>query len=280
MKPRFSGALFFIRGKNYLKFFTIFFADYRENLWMDTSEFTAGHRNSPALKLITGFFWIILGAAVLLALMILLLPDKLFLALSNYLQIIAAIAGALVLLYVWHRDGGPEYLLYAAGALGLWGISNIVWYINILMGLRNEVFPSLIDMGIIASIMILSIAIQKGFPRKQIAPHILLGILILSLAIPVGVLVTTGISAAALVTLLYFFACGSLVITGLNHSLSEHPKILAGILLFVIAFLIYPLREMFLIANPVLPVIGTFVAAGFSLIVIGLVSNSTPATTA
>ena len=247
---------------------------------MNTPEFPAGHRDIPALKLITGFFWIIIGAAILLALMILLLPDKIFLALSNYLQIIVALAGALALLYVWHREGGPEYLLYAAGALGLWGISNIVWYVNILMGLRNEVFPSLIDMGMIASIMILSMAIQKGFPRKQIAPHILLGILILSLVIPVGVLVTTGISAAGLVTLLYFFACGSLVITGLNHSLREYPKILAGTLLFVLTFLIYPLREMFLIANPVLPVIGTFVAAGFSLIVIGMLSARSPATAA
>ncbi|MHB8162927.1 MAG: hypothetical protein ACYDDV_01100 [Methanoregula sp.] len=246
---------------------------------MNTPEFPAGHRDPFSLKLITGFFWIVLGAAVLLALMILLLPDKIFLALSNYLQIIAALAGVLVLLYFWHRDGEQEYLLYAAGALGLWGISNIVWYVNILMGLRNEIFPSLIDMGMIASIMILSMAIQKGFPRKQIAPHILLGILILSLAIPVGVLVTTGISAAALVTLLYFFACGSLVITGLNHSLREHPKILVGTLLFALTFMIYPLREMFLIENPVLPVIGTFVAAGFSLIVIGLLPSNTPVKT-
>jgi len=244
---------------------------------MNTPEFPAGSRDRLALKLITGFFWAVFGAAVLLALMILLLPDKIFLALSNYLQIAAALAGALVLLYARHREGGQEYLLYAAGALGLWGISNVVWYVNILMGLRNEVFPSLIDMGMIASIMILSMAIQKGFPRKQIAPHILLGILILSLVIPVGVLVTTGISAAGLVTLLYFFACGSLVITGLNHSLREHPKILVGTLLFVLTFMIYPLREMFLIANPVLPVIGTFVAAGFSLIVIGLLSINAPA---
>ncbi len=247
---------------------------------MNTPEFPSGHRNTPALKLITGFFWIVLGAAVLLALMILLLPDKVFLAISNYLQIIVAVAGALVLLYFWHRDSGQEYLLYAAGALGLWGISNIVWYVNILMGLRNEVFPSLIDMGMIASLFVLSMAFQKGFPRKQIAPHILLGILILSLVIPAGVLVTTGFSAAALVTLLYFFACGSLVIIGLNHSLREHPKILVGTLLFALTFMIYPLREMFLIENPVLPVIGTFVAAGFSLIVIGLISNYILATTA
>jgi hypothetical protein len=246
----------------------------------NTPESPAGLRDRPARNLITGFFCAILGVAVVLALMILLLPDRVFLAISNYLQILAAVAAALVLLFFWHRDGGPEFLLYAGGAFMLWGISNIAWYVNILMGLRNEVFPSLIDMGMIASIFVLSIAIQNGFPRKQVAPHILLGILVISLVIPLGVLVTHGISAPSLVTLLYFLACGSLVITGLNHSLREYPAILAGMLLFALTFMIYPLREIFFIANPVLPVIGTFVAAGFSLIVIGLFSAGTPAKTA
>jgi len=246
---------------------------------MNAPLFTAGFRESPALNRFTGFFWAILGAAVVLALMILLLPDKVFLAISNYLQIITAIAAALVFLYFWYRNGRPEHLLYAAGAFGLWGISNIVWYVNILMGLRNEVFPSLIDMGMIASIFVLSIAFQKGFPRKQIAPHILLGILIITLVIPFGVLVTQGISAPGLVTLLYFFACGSIIITGLNHSLMEYPKILIGMLLFALTFMIYPLREMFFISNSILPVIGTFVSAGFSLIVIGLLSISPEAKT-
>jgi hypothetical protein len=261
--------------------FTTFFADYRKNpSTMNTPEFPARLRDRPALNLITGFFWTVLGAAVVLALMILLLPDTVFLAISNYLQIIAAIAAALVFLFFWYRDGGPEYLLYAAGAFLLWGISNIAWYVNIVMGLRNAVFPSLIDMGMIASIFVLSIALQKGFPRKQVAPHILLGILLIALAIPFIVLATSGISAPALVTLLYFLACGSLIITGLNHSLMEYPKILCGTLLFALSFMIYPLREMFLITNPVLPVIGTFVAAGFSLIVIGIFSISRPAKTA
>jgi len=227
----------------------------------------AGFRDSPVLNRITRFFWGSLGAAVVLALMILLLPDKVFLAISNYLQILTAIAAALVCLYFWHREGRQEYLLYMAGAFALWGISNIAWYVNTFMGLRNGVFPSLIDMGMIASFFVLSIAIQKGFPKKQIAPHILLGILILALIIPVAVLVTRGISAPALVTLLYFVACGSLIITGLNHSLMNYKKILLGALLFALTFMIYPLREMFFIADPVLPVIGTFVSAGFSLMI-------------
>lgn len=57
-------------------------------------------QDSPALILINGFFWPIFGASVLLALMILFLPDKIFIAISNYLQIIAAISGALVFLYL------------------------------------------------------------------------------------------------------------------------------------------------------------------------------------
>ncbi len=81
----------------------------------------AGCGNGPSLKLITGFFWVILGLSVLLALMILFLPDKIFLAISNYLQIIAAITGSLVFLYFWHRCGSEETYLYVAGGLGLWG---------------------------------------------------------------------------------------------------------------------------------------------------------------
>lgn len=234
--------------------------------------FTAGFRDSPVLNRITGFFWASLAASAVLALMILILPDKVFLSISNYLQILAAVAAALVFLLFWYRERRPDYLLYAAGAFGLWGLSNIAWYVNILMGLRNEVFPSLIDMGMIASIFVLSLAFRKGFPKKQIAQHILLAILIASLVIPLYVLVTMGISAPALVTLLYFFACGSLVITGLNHSLGEYPMVLAGTVLFSLTFMIYPLREMFFITSPVLLVIGTFVSAGFSLIVIGLLS--------
>jgi len=237
---------------------------------MNTPDVPSGTCAGMALKIITGFFWAVIGAAVVLALMILLLPGSVFLAISNYLQIITAIAAALVFIYFWHRCGGQEYPLYAAGAFGLWGISNIAWYVNILLGMRNEVFPSLIDMGMIASILLMSIAFQKGLPKKQVAPHILLGILAVSLLVPAGVIVLAGASASSLVTFLYFFACGSLVVIGLNHSLKEHPKILIGTLLFALTFMIYPLREMFFIANPVLPVIGTFVSAGFALIVLGL----------
>jgi hypothetical protein len=236
-----------------------------------------GCGNGPALKLITGFFRVILGASVLLALMILLLPDKIFLAISNYLQIIAAISGSLVFLYFWHRCGGEETYIYVAGGFGLWGISNIAWYVNVLMGLRNMVFPSLIDIGMIASFLIMSIAFQKGLPKKQLAPHILLGLLVLFLIIPVGIIIIAGISASSLVTLLYFFACGSLIIIGLNHTLIAYPKILIGTLLFAFTFMIYPLREMFFLENPVFAVIGTFVSAGFSLIAIGWLSISEPA---
>jgi len=239
--------------------------------------YPAGCGNGPALKLITGFFWVILGASVLLALMILFLPDKIFLAISNYLQIIAAIAGSLVFLFFWHRCGSEETYLYVAGGLGLWGISNIAWYVNVLMGLRNMVFPSLIDIGMIASFLIMSIAFQKGLPKKQLAPHILLGLLVIFLIIPIGIIIIAGISASSLVTLLYFSACGSLIVIGLNHSLIAYPKILIGTLLFAFTFMIYPLREMFFLENPVLPVIGTFVSAGFSLIAIGWLSIGEPA---
>ncbi len=190
---------------------------------INTSASSAVLQDTPALKLITGLFGVILGAAVILTLMILLLADNVFLAISNYLQIITAIAGSLVFLYFWCRSGGQENFLYLAGGFGLWGIANIAWYVNVLMGQRSLVFPSLIDIGMIASFLVMSIAFQKGLPKKQVAPHILLGLLIVCLLIPVGVIITTGISLASLVTLLYFFACGSFIIIGLNHSLTAYP---------------------------------------------------------
>lgn len=147
------------------------------------------------------------------------------------------------------------------------------------MGLRNLVFPSLIDIGMIASFLIMSIAFKKGFPKKQQAPHILLGLIILILIIPVGVIVIASISTSTRVTLLYFFACGSLIVIGLNQSLKAYPEIFIGTLLFAFTFMIYPLREMLFLENPVLPVIGTFVSAGFLLIVIGWLYISEPVNT-
>jgi hypothetical protein len=76
--------------------------------------------------------------------------------------------------------------------------------------------------------------------------------------------------------MLYFFACSSLLIIGFNHSLLNHPLILAGTLLFAIAFMIYPIRETFFLANPYMNVIGTLVTAGFCLIVIGFMRENKP----
>jgi hypothetical protein len=224
------------------------------------------------LTLVTGLFWAFLGIAVVLALSILILPGDTFLMISNYLQILAAIAGSLALLFLYNRSGKPAYLLYAAGALGLWGASNIAWYVNILLGRRSEVYPGLIDMGIIASILVLGIAYQHAFPRRQVKPHILLGILALILVTPIAVIATSGVTSQTLVTLLYFFGCASLIVTGLNHSLRSYPLILAGTLLFAIAFMIYPIRETFFLTSSFLNIIGTFVVIGFSLIVIGFIA--------
>lgn len=239
---------------------------------MSTPVLPAACLDGPTRKLFTGFFWAILGGAAVLALMILLLPNQVFLAISNYLQIIVAIGGSTVFLYAWHRCGGPESYLYLAGGFGIWGIANIAWYINVLMGQRAMVFPSLIDIGMIASFLVLSKAFKKGLARKQLAPGLLLGLLVICLIIPVGVMVTSGFSAATLVTLAYFLACGSFLIIGLNHSLGAHPEILAGAVLFALSFMIYPLRELFLVANPVFSIIGTFVSAGFALMAIGWLS--------
>ena len=235
-----------------------------------------GNWHDSYLNGITGFFSAILGVAVVLALTILFLPNQLYLAICNYLQILTAIAGAIVLLSFWFRYGRQEFLLWAAGAFMLWGISNIAWYMNVLMGLRNAVFPSQIDIGIIASIFVLAIALWKGVPARRIGLSAIPAVLVIVLIIPLGVIAVQGPGVPSLVTLLYFIACGCLLVAALNHSPRACPHLFAGSLLFALAFMVYPIREMFFIMNPVLNVIGVMVFAGFSLIVIGMLAGMEP----
>jgi len=235
-----------------------------------TEPVSAG-QSGNLLKITTGIFWALVAIAVVLAFSILVVPQPVFFDISNYLQIATAIGGALVLLFIYYRIGKPEHILYASGALGLWGLANIAWYVNVLLGRRAEVFPGLIDMGMIASLLILGIAFQHAFPRKQVMPHILLGVLALILITPVAIIIMAGMNSATLVTLLYFFACASLLVTGLNHSIRDYPIIFAGAILFALCFMIYPVRELFFLSYTPLSVIGTLVIAGFSLIVIGFI---------
>jgi hypothetical protein len=214
--------------------------------------------------------------AVVLALTILFLPNQLYLAISNYLQIITAIAGASALLAAWFRYGRKEFLLWAAGAFALWGLSNIAWYLIVLMGQRAAVFPSRIDIGIIASIFLLAFALWKGAPSRQVGLRTLSAIFVIVLIIPLGVLATQGAGVPGLVTLLYFISCGSLILAALHRSPGENPHLLAGTLLFALAFMAYPLREMFFMENPLLNVIGVLVFAGFALIVIGMLAVMAP----
>jgi hypothetical protein len=237
---------------------------------MDRQHVSVVSSPGSSLQVIAGIFWGILGAAVALAVMILFLPDQTYLALSNYLQIITAFSGAAVFLYFWHRSGRPEHLLYACGAFGLWGLSNIAWYVNVLLGGRNAVFPGPIDLGLIASIFLLAIAIRKGVAEKPVPAYLQPVIIVLSLIIPAVVIVTQGIGISPVVTMLYFLSCGLLVATVMVRPIRDRPVLSAGALLFALAFMIYPLREMFFVAYPVLNVIGTFVFGGLALMVIGL----------
>jgi hypothetical protein len=244
---------------------------------MERQRFSVVSFPGSSLQVIVGIFWGILGAAVALAVMILFLPDQTYLALSNYLQIITAFSGAAVFLYFWHRSGRPEHLLYACGAFGLWGLSNIAWYVNVLIGGRNAVFPSLIDLGLIASIFLLAVAIRKGFAEKPVSAYLRPVIIVLSLVIPAVVIVMQGIGISTVATLLYFLSCGLLVAAVMGRSIRDRLALPAGALLFALAFMIYPLREMFFVAYPVLNVIGTFVFGGLALMVIGLLPGDTGA---
>ncbi|WML66886.1 MAG: hypothetical protein METHP_00352 [Methanoregula sp. SKADARSKE-2] len=239
----------------------------------DSTQISSPLTRNP-FRIITGIFSGIVAVAVALALLILILPQQAFLAISNYLQIVTAIGGALVLLLLYYRTARPEYLLYASAALGLWGIATIARDVNVLLGGRAEVFPGLIDMGMIAAILILGVAVQMSFPRRQVQPLALFGILALLLVTPVIIILLQGITSATLITLLFFFGCASLIVTGLNHSLRDYPLIFTGVLLFAIAFMAYPIRERFFPTNSFLNIIGTLVIAGFALIVIGYIRSA------
>lgn len=229
--------------------------------------------SSTTIQRVSAFFYAVVAAAIVLALGILLLPDRVFLAFSNYLQILAAMGGSLVFLYAWQQCGRREAFLYGAGGFGLWGIANIAWYVNVFFGQRALVFPSIIDLGMIASFLLLAIAFRKGLPIKPGATPLFHAILAFCLVIPAMAIVVAGLNASTLITLAYFFACGAFLMIGLKHSLAEHPALLVGSVLFAVSFMIYPLRELFFLHIQVLSIIGTFVAAGFSLMIIGWLSG-------
>lgn len=228
----------------------------------------------PGISFMTGFFWGIVVLAVALALLIFLLPAGAFLAYSNYLQIITAFAGGTALLVLHQQYRDQKFLLWTAAGFLLWGLSNIGWYVNALMGLRSQSFPAIFDAGLILSIFIMGYALWNGLPGKKISIPALSALLVACLIVPAGILFVSGTSMAALATLGYFLACGLLIAGGLDLSPGRQPLMMPGVLLLALPFMIYPLREMYMVSAPILSVIGPVICAGFSLIVLGLFSAS------
>lgn len=218
-------------------------------------------------------FLLVLAASVVLAITIPASGLGVLSAISNYLQTFAAALGAVVCLVLWHAGGRAKQYLYAAGAFGIWAAANAAWYALVFLGMQNLVFPSLIDMGFLAFMFLLASAYQFAFPRSRISPKISLGLLVLIMILPVAILITKGITAATMMTFLYFFFAAALIIIGLAHSLSAKPLILAGTLAYCIAFTLYPLRETQLLAPAGLSLLGSVAGpltiASFSLIILG-----------
>ena len=235
----------------------------------------------PAIKPLFGFFIALIAASIVLALLLVTLPSDLFLALSNYLQIIGALTGALVLLYLWHRAGRQRALLWVGAGFGIWGLANIAWYVNAFLGFRNQVFPSPIDIGLILGLLLIACGLWTGLPGKMPALTLIATILVLSLSVPALMLTTAGFSLpAGIVTYGYFAVCGLLIAGGLSIKNGERSLLAIGTILLGFSFMIYPLREIYLAANPVLSVIGLSVCAGFALIVLGLLPVCKTAKTA
>lgn len=231
-------------------------------------------KSLPGISFGTGFFWGIVVLAAALALLIFFLPAGAFLAYSNYLQIITAFAGGAALLVLWQQSRDRKFLLWTAAGFLLWGLSNIGWYINALMGFRSQSFPAIFDAGLILSLFVIGYALWNGLPAKKISIPALSALMVACLIVPAWVVVMSGISMAALATLGYFISCGLLIAGGLDLSPGRQPLVMTGAFLLALAFIIYPLREMYMVSTPVLSVIGPVVCAGFALIVLGLFSAS------
>ncbi|MDD4484178.1 MAG: hypothetical protein PHD55_07420 [Methanoregula sp.] len=229
--------------------------------------------NRTAGSMLSGIFGGFLGIAVALALALLLFPSNQYLAVSNYLQILAAFSGAIVFCWYYLRHEAGSGFLWAAAGFALWGIANAAWYVAAMFGIGSSPFPGPVDLGFVVVLLILASAYKRIYPRKRANGLVLLGLLVLMLILPLAILVTSGVTDQSLMILLYFFACGLLLITALNYSFTEHPAALAGTVVLVLAYLAYPIREAFFAANTASTVIGPLVAAGFSLIVIGLLPD-------
>lgn len=230
-------------------------------------------RRGTAGSVISGIFGGFCGIAAALALALLLFPSAQYVTLSNYLQILVAFTGAAVFCwYYLHHEAGSGFLWAAAG-FGFWGIVNAAWYVAALFGIGSSPFPGPIDLGFVVALLILASAYKRIFPRKRANGMVLLGLLILVLIVPLAILATRGVTDQSLMILLYFFAGGLLLITALNYSFTEHPAALAGTIILVLAYLAYPIREAFFASSAAFVVVGPLAAAGFSLIVIGLLPD-------
>jgi hypothetical protein len=242
----------------------------------DAPQTPAGCPGDQARYLITLLFRAILAVSIALALMILLIPGSAFLAISNYVQILAALAGSLVFLYCWSRCGHQEAFLWAAYGLGLWGIANIAWYVNVLLGLRALVFPSFIDLGMIASFFLLAVAYRKGFPGEDATPVLRKAVMAACLIMGFAIVLIPGtrfpLETPAMATILYFIACGIFLGECVRYPGIRNTALFTGSLLFALAFMVYPLREMLFVQIAFLNIIGTLVSAGFALIVLGWLS--------
>jgi len=257
------------------RFFQHFFTIMTEETCMENK------KSLPGISFVTGFFWGIVVLAVALALLIFFLSAGTFLAYSNYLQIITAFAGGAALLALWHPSRDRKSLLWIAAGFLLWGLSNIGWYVNALMGLRTQSFPAIFDAGLVLSLFIMGYALWNGLLGKKISTPALSALLVACLIIPAWIVVVSGISMAALATLGYFLACGLLIAGGLDLSPGRQPLVTIGAFLLALAFMIYPLREMYMVSSPILSVVGPVVCAGLALIVLGLFTGSSgPATPA
>ena len=204
-----------------------------------------------------------MAGSLVLVLAVLLLPSHTFEGfgtVSNGLQFLASITGMVVcaaLFLFWSRD---LLLIYAGFAFGGWTLANTFWYAYTLIIGPTLMYPTVSEAGLLGFFLFLASGYTEVFPvSARSRPR--------SAGIALGLTLSTG------VTLLFFLFSGYLLLVSLSCQVYENRFLFAGTCMFIVAHLLYAVRET---AFPDLwpfRFVGPLIVLSFSLLEIGLLQR-------
>lgn len=220
-----------------------------------------------------------MAGSLVLVLAVLLLPSHTFEgfgAVSNGLQFLASITCMVVcaaLFLFWSRD---LLLIYAGFAFGGWTLANTFWYAYTLIIGPTLMYPTVSEAGLLGFFLFLASGYTEVFPVSTRSRPRSAGIalcLILLFSIPVYLILHLGLTLSTGVTLLFFLFSGYLLLVSLSCRVYENRFLFAGTCMFIVAHLLYAVRET---AFPDLwpfRLVGPLIVLSFSLLEIGLLQR-------